>query len=287
MHLRMINTLEEIASSYSTFLIDLWGVVHNGVAPFPEVLPCLSQLKTLGKNIVFLTNGPRRSSVVQKRLEEMGISSQHYDFIFSSGEDAYQSFTQDKKYAPLGAKGFYLGPSKDYPLFQDLNIKEAPSLEGADFIVCTGPSRSDKDLTHDKRLLENGLQSNIPFICINPDRVVHYGTSSIFCAGELAYWYEENGGPVFYHGKPYPSIYENTLRQLSSPEKEKILVIGDSLSTDIKGANTMGIDSLFIASGIHKEDFFFNGTLLEKEKLKDFFTSQPYHPCYITEKLSW
>lgn len=287
MSLEKIKALKEIAPFYSTFLVDLWGVVHNGVAPFPDVLPCLSQLKTQRKNVVFLTNGPRRSHAVQKRLEEMGISSQYYDFIFSSGEDAFYSFTQEKKYTSLGANGFYLGPAKDYSLFQDLQIKEVLSLEEADFIVCTGPSKSDQDLSFDKSLLKKGLDKNIPVICINPDRVVHFGTTSLFCAGELAHWYEKNGGLVFYHGKPYTTIYENALRQLSYPDKEKILVIGDSLSTDIKGAYNMGIDSLLIASGIQKDDFFFNNILLEEEKLKDFFASQSYCPRYITEKLSW
>lgn len=286
MTLQKLSSLEEVSSHYDLFLIDLWGVVHNGIKPFSDVIPCLSQLKSKGKIVIFLTNGPRRAHVIQERLEEMGIPQNTYNFIFSSGEDVFQSFTQTKKYSSLGSKGYYLGPSKDYPFFQDLQVKETSSPQEADFILCTGPSLSDTNVTQDIALLETLLPKNIPLVCANPDRIVHLGNKSLFCAGELGHWYEKKGGTVFYHGKPYPSIYENALKQASFFEKTKILAIGDSLSTDIRGAHNAEIDSLLITSGIHKEDFFaHNDTSLSPESLTSFWASQPYHPTYILEKL--
>ena len=95
-------------------------------------------------------------------------------------------------------------------------------------------------------------------ICANPDLEVIRGKKREICAGSLAQRYEELGGKVKYFGKPYKEIYEKSLKLLKIKKNNKILALGDSLRTDIAGANNFGIDSLLITSGIHQKKFNHN-----------------------------
>ena len=87
-------------------------------------------------------------------------------------------------------------------------------------------------------------------ICTNPDLIVHRGDKKEYCAGSVAKIFQEMKGEVIYYGKPYPKIYKECIKG-----EKKVLVIGDNLNTDIKGANNMHYDCLFIKNGIHKDDF--------------------------------
>ena len=113
-------------------------------------------------------------------------------------------------------------------------------------------------------------------VCTNPDLTVHRGEKEEYCAGYIAKIFEELGGKVIYYGKPYKEIY-----QLCFKEKEKVLAIGDNLRTDIKGANKLNKDSLFISDGVHRKEFRNNSELdglLKKYKVK---------ANYFQKELKW
>ena len=59
------------------------------------------------------------------------------------------------------------------------------------------------------------------------------------------------GGRVKYFGKPYTDIYEKAMRKVRISNKNKILAVGDSLRTDILGANNFQIDSALVLTGVH------------------------------------
>ena len=66
--------------------------------------------------------------------------------------------------------------------------------------------------------------------------------------------FAELGGEVRWHGKPYPSVYRSAMELLGIDDRARLLAVGDSLRTDIRGANRAGIDSLFVVEGIHARD---------------------------------
>ena len=90
-------------------------------------------------------------------------------------------------------------------------------------------------------------------VCANPDLVVFVGTQRIECAGTLAATYEAMGGPIRYYGKPYPLVYQQALVRLGHA-RDQVLAVGDALRTDVIGARNNGLDVVFIASGIHRDD---------------------------------
>ncbi len=253
MSFKIIKGLSDIWKDYEGYVVDLWGVIHDGETLYPEVLKTLEALRDQKKRVVFLSNAPRKSKFVKERLSELKISSDLYRGIVTSGDDAFDALTET--YIPkFGPCAFFLGGEKDRHMLDAKGLKEVPSFEEADFILGIHIYHSKDSLEHYIPLLEKGLSKKIPFICVNPDLIVHLQGEEVICAGTLADWYKDQGGDVFSHGKPHASIYDRALTLLGVEDKSKILCIGDSLRTDVTGALGHGLDVAFISRGIHKSE---------------------------------
>jgi len=103
-------------------------------------------------------------------------------------------------------------------------------------------------------------------VCANPDLVVDVGSQRHLCAGSIAAEYERRGGAVFWAGKPHPSAYGAALKRVTElrgaePPLKRVLAVGDALRTDLAAAAGMGIDALFIAAGIHKDEVLASGEI--------------------------
>jgi len=241
---KKLDHLAEIYTSYDTFIIDLWGVMHNGIRLNPKAIEAVDSLIKNKKKVVFLSNAPRPSSEVKKFLNQLKMEDRYLKNILTSGEAAMQAL-QNHKY---GKFFFHLGPKRDESVF--FKIKENnTSLERCNFILCTGLfDDGGDDLNYYKEVLKNHIEKKL--ICTNPDLTVHRGDVEEYCAGSIANLFESIGGKVIYFGKPYKEIYK-----MCFEDGEKTLAIGDNLNTDIKGANNMNIDSIFISNGVHRAEF--------------------------------
>ncbi|MBU6448368.1 MAG: TIGR01459 family HAD-type hydrolase [Rhodospirillales bacterium] len=242
-----------LAETYDGFIVDLWGVVHDGCTPYPGVLDCLKRLKAADKRVVFLSNAPRRPSGILKFLASIGVTPDLHDGVMSSGEAVYLGLRdRTEEFANLGRRLYHLGPPRDRDVFESLAYAEAAGPEDADFVLNTGPD--DKLGPHNAELyrpaLEACLKARLPMVCANPDLEVIKGGNRIICAGYLAQLYEADGGRVIQRGKPDAAIYQPTLTMLGT-SAARTLAIGDSLRTDIAGAKAAGIDSCWVLSGIH------------------------------------
>jgi len=251
-----IKNLSTILQNYDAFLIDAWGVLHDGGFVFPKALKCLTSLKHNAKKVVILSNAARRTNEFNQELLKSGIDASCYDFSLSSGELVWQNLKQSNSesfYKKSGKRCFYLGPARSVGLLNGLDLDSVSNIENADFILNTGTEGNHPDALQHKPLLLNTLKKQLPMICANPDLVtIRKGISGI-SAGAIAKLYEELGGMVQYTGKPYSQIYQMCYEKLGKIPKSKILMIGDGLQTDIKGANDFRIDSLFIKEGIYHQ----------------------------------
>jgi ribonucleotide monophosphatase NagD (HAD superfamily) len=125
-------------------------------------------------------------------------------------------------------------------------------------------------------------------VCANPDLVVMHGGRLALCAGALAKWYEEAGGRVRWHGKPFRSVYDTCLGLLGIADRARILAVGDSLRTDIAGAAGAGIDSLLIAGGIHAEEFGMpGGRAPDLARIEAALSAGAYNPVGVAWALCW
>ena len=225
--------------------IDIWGVVHNGIKLYEDAVDVLDHLFQLNKEYILLTNAPRPNRTVKNFLSEMGLSKNHCDKVYTSGEATLKYLEKNL----CNLKFFHIGPPKDFDLFLPFKKNKTEDIEKSDFLLCTGLYEGYLDnLNYYKELLSN--KKKLKMICTNPDLIVDKGDKREFCAGSVAKIYEEQGGEVDYFGKPYPLVY-NLAANLND---KKILCIGDNLNTDIKGANLQNFKSLFITGGIHKKE---------------------------------
>ena len=242
--MKKLENLSEIYNQYDAFIIDLWGVVHNGIRLNPGATEVIEKLNDKDKEIIFLSNAPRPSASVVKFLEKLQMEKKYLKNVMTSGQAARISLEKEN----YGKKFFHLGPERDNVLYSGLNI-EKTVIEQCDFILCTGLFDDQmEDLNFYKSLLEKYSKKKL--ICTNPDLTVHRGSKVEFCAGKIAEIFKDIGGEVIYFGKPHKEIYNICLDM-----KKKNLIIGDNLRTDIKGANNIKMDSLFITNGVHRAEF--------------------------------
>jgi len=242
-----------LAARYDGFIVDLWGVVHNGVAPYPGVLDCLARLRDAGKPVVFLSNAPRRPPGIIAALSGMGITPDYYTGIMSSGEAVFLALRdRTDEFAALGRRLYHLGPVRDRDVFDTLDLQVVEDPAAADFLLNTGPDDilGPQDPELYAPVLETALRAGLPMVCANPDLEVVRDGQRIICAGLLAEIYAARGGLVIQRGKPDPAIYTPTIAMLGV-EKSRVLAVGDSLRTDIAGAKAAGVDACWVLSGIH------------------------------------
>jgi HAD superfamily hydrolase (TIGR01459 family) len=286
---RLIVGLRELAPRYDGFILDLWGVVHNGVAPMPGALECLYALKERRKRIVLLSNAPRRADDVVRRIAAIGVPANSYDHVMSSGEEAWQHLKRrdDSFYAALGRRCLHIGSERDLEIREGLGLEFVDTAEQAQFILNTGPAGWDDRIEDYEPLLRIALERGLPMVCANPDLVVMHGDRLALCAGALAKWYEEAGGCVRWHGKPFRSVYETCFGLLGVTARARILAVGDSLRTDIAGAAAAGIDSVLIAGGIHAEEFGTPGGVPDLARIKAALQEGGYNPVGVAWGLCW
>ena len=261
--MRELNHLSEIYRNYDTFVIDLWGVVHNGEMLNPKALEAIEQLNKNLKKIVFLSNAPRPSSKVINFLLKMKMNKKYLSNVMTSGEAAMHAINKNQ----FGKTFFHLGPPRDTSVFEKVKDNKT-SIDNCDFILCTGLfDEYDNNLSYYEKFLKKHVSKKL--VCTNPDLTVHRGNVEELCAGSVAKVFERMGGEVAYFGKPYKEVYK-----ICFNSNEKVLAIGDNLRTDIKGANNLNVDCIFISEGVHRDEY--NDTseldaLLKKYKVKANF----------------
>jgi HAD superfamily hydrolase (TIGR01459 family) len=287
---RLIRGIGALAPRYNGLILDLWGVVHDGVAPLPGALECLRALIEAGKRVVLLSNAPRRSSDVVDRISRIGVPASLYHDVMSSGEEAWQYLARrdDPFYATLGRRCLHIGSERDTGIRAGLELELVETAEEAEFILNTGPAGWDDQIEDYAPLLRRALACGLPMVCANPDLVVMHGGRLALCAGALAQWYEESGGRVRWHGKPFPSVYDSCLHLLGIDDRSRILAVGDSLRTDIAGAAGAGIDSVLIIGGIHADEFgAIGGQSPDLERIESALREGSYNPVGVALSFCW
>jgi HAD superfamily hydrolase (TIGR01459 family) len=248
---RLIAGLSEIAREHDALICDIWGVVHDGQAPFAKAVEALRQFRRAQGLVVLLSNAPRPSWSVEAQFRRIGVATDCYDAIVTSGGAA-----RDDLKARLARAGklslYYIGPEQDTAVLEGLAITRA-GIDHANVALCVGLKDDLSETPADYADTLRAMRArNLTMLCANPDLKVYRGTRLCWCAGALAQAYEKIGGAVVYYGKPYRAIYEAALQAAGQPRKA--LAVGDALITDLKGAQQAGLEALFIADGLHGEE---------------------------------
>lgn len=286
--MKSIRGLRDIADNFDLFLIDQWGVIHNGGTPYDGAIDTLARVKALGRPVIILSNSARRTHVGIEKMDAMGIPRELYDHLITSGEQTWQALCRrdDTFYQNLGRRCLLFSWGHDRGLTGggiDLELVDDPA--DADFILMAGTNR--EPLEYYEQLLQPALSRNIPMVCANPDLVsVTPEGELVICPGRVAKRYEEMGGRVRWHGKPFREVYEACFALY--PEARTVLGIGDSLYHDIAGAADAGIESLFVAAGIHGPALGIEwGETPDSDRLEELTTEFGHAPDYVVPTFRW
>ncbi|MGE3150494.1 MAG: TIGR01459 family HAD-type hydrolase [Pseudorhodoplanes sp.] len=274
----------ELAAGYDVVLSDVWGVIHNGVDYFPEACDALMRFRAAGGCVVLITNSPRPTESVIRQLGRLKVPGETYDGLISSGE-----LTRGVIRSRPGQTIFHMGPERDRSIFTGLKVTFAP-LETADYVICSGLFDDETETPDDYRTRLEGMFARKQFmVCGNPDVVVERGDRLLYCAGAIADLYAAMGGEVLYAGKPYRPIYDAAMtraKEAGAKDGARVLAIGDSVRTDLKGAHAFGIDCLFITAGIHAEELGARGRP-DPAALQKIFAAAGEIPKAVMPRLVW
>ncbi len=277
----ILTSISDLATGRDVWLTDVWGVIHNGVEPFASACDACTRFRLAGGTVLLLSNAPRPAASVAAQLDRIGVPRFAWDAILTSG-DAARSLVGTYAGKPV----FHLGPERDLSLYDDLGVTLTDATS-AEAVSCTGLFDDEIETPDDyAEMLSDFAARKLPMVCANPDLTVERGTKIVYCAGALAAAYETKGGGVAYAGKPYLPIYDMAFALVEklkskSISRERVLAIGDGLRTDIKGAATAGIDSVFIASGVHVSSGLTDTTLSE------LFPDPGVRPIAAMATLAW
>ncbi len=281
---QIIPRLEDVSAKYDALFVDLWGCVHNGVSAFPDAVKALQTYRAGGGVVVLVTNAPRHREAVAEQLDRIGVPTDAWDTIATSGDSARAAMFR----GVVGEKVFFMGEGHDRSFFEPLKLIEDPvtitevPLAEAEGIVCCGPFDPHADVDANRADFLMAKQMGLKLLCANPDIVVDRGETREWCAGALAQLYTEMGGESLYFGKPHPPIYDLARRRLAQVAKvadDRILCIGDGIHTDIRGAMGEDMDSLFITGGLAAAET--NTTdQPEEQALTAFLTKEKMNPTY-------
>lgn len=251
--MKILDGIATLADRYDGFILDLWGVVHDGRQPYPGVAEALGALKRRGKRIAFLSNAPRRAHVVESLLAGMGLDRALWDATITSGELAWR-LLENPAAAGYGRRAVFIGmPDKDLSVVEDREIELVQDPGQADFILNTGPlpERGRDSIEPYRAQLEACARHRLPMLCVNPDRYVMVGDQKVICAGALADLYVTLGGPAAREiGKPDAAAYPPVLEALRITDRARVVAIGDSPHTDLAGAQAAGIDAVWALTGL-------------------------------------
>ena len=282
---QIVNALSDISAQYDALFVDLWGCVHNGVRAFDAANKALIEYRAGGGIVVLVTNSPRPRAQVEQQLADFGVARDAWDSIASSGDSARSALFL----GAVGQKIYFIGTDAELPFFEPLKLIDDPiqishvPIEEAEGIVCTGLPTADGTPDDVRAPLLYAKQKGLKLLCANPDIIVDRGEKREWCAGAVAQAYTEMGGTSLYFGKPHAPIYDLARRRLSAirpniPD-DRILAIGDGITTDIQGAIGEGIDSLFITGGLAARETA-TVTQPDPEKLSQYVVEKQLDPTF-------
>lgn len=247
-----LDGVAALAERYDVFLLDQFGVLHDGQQPYPGAVEALSALNRAGKTVALISNSGKRAEPNERRLLKLGFEAGSWDHFVSSGEVAWRIFTDMAREGTLraGTRCLLISRDGDRSAIEGLPLVLTERGDDAELVLIAASEGDRYDLDHYRRLLGPAAARQVPCFCTNPDRIMLTAVGQRFGSGEIADLYERLGGSVTRIGKPYPAIYEAALALAGNPDRHDVVCVGDSVEHDIAGGQAAGVATALVVSGI-------------------------------------
>ncbi|MCC6533281.1 MAG: TIGR01459 family HAD-type hydrolase [Burkholderiales bacterium] len=282
--------MSQLIARYDGFIVDQWGVLHDGVSAYPGACECVQRLHEAGKRIVILSNTGRSQGENLRSMQHLGFDPAWFDRFVGAGEDARAALAarRDPFHRALGTRCYAFTRAGDRSLIEGIGLTAVESVDDAEFLIVIGIDSPPCTLADYEPLLQAGHARGLSMVCANPDLVRVSPAGTLLAPGALAQRYEALGGRVFYHGKPYPAIYRSCLAAMPECPPQRVLAVGDSIEHDILGARRVGLASAFVAAGIHAATLVEHwGDIPAPERWQAFIAQAAATPEYLLPALRW
>ncbi len=287
--------ISDISDSYNAFIIDQWGVLHNGENIYEGVEDCLRELKNRNKYIIILSNSGKRAEENRQRMKEMGILPSMYDEIVTSGEMTWSGLKEqnDGFFQGLGERCFLMSREGDTSIIDGLpNVTPVDKIEDADFLLISGSDAPQKNMVDFyEPILKTAVRRRLKALCANPDSRALIGDSYVMGPGLIARRYQDFGGVVHYIGKPHKPIFQHCIKILQGKEiyPGQTVMVGDTMAHDIIGAAAVNIDTCLVKNGLHYGSFKGCASLGEVDRSLNTLVLQynNVRPTYLVDRLKW
>lgn len=277
-------------------IIDAYGVFNFGKGISPNAIATFQQWLNEGKKVYILSNTTALNDGTIKSYEKKGvIKGIHYTDMMTSGQYAHEDIlagnlpVKGKKYFVFGTPNFK--NSNPIPaIFNGSEYEVVKEISEADFIYCGIPQLKDEaGEAYDSEKEEDFLplvqelaKSQKPLVCANPDKTANEGGRFVIRQGTIAELYQKFGGQVILYGKPDSRIFNKLIeRYCPQVPRQEMLMVGDTVHTDIKGATLAGIPSaLVLEGGVSARDM-----ALGQMPLEMYLKTQGFSPTYVWERV--
>ena len=287
--IELFSGMAALADRYDGFILDQWGVLHDGTRPYEGAAECLERLHAAGKRIVVLSNSGKREAENLRVMARMGFDVSVLERCVCAGEEARVAIEarDDAFHSALGRRCYAFTRGGDRAVLEGIGLEFVERVEEADFLAVLGIDSPQRSLPDYESELAAGVRRNLPMVCANPDIARLTPNGLVDAQGVLAVRFEALGGRVFYHGKPYPAIYRSCLSALKcSPED--VIMVGDSVDHDVLGARRAGIASALIPGGVHGEALGIAwGELPHEDGWRRFAADACSQPDYLLGAFNW
>lgn len=284
-----VRGMSPLAARYDGFILDQWGVLHDGTRPYAGAAECLQRLHAAGKRIVVLSNSGKREAENLRVMASMGFDVALLERCVCAGEEARRAIEAraDRFHSALGTRCFAFTRGGDRAVLEGIGLEFVDRVEDADFLAVLGIDSPRRSLADYERELTAGVARGLPMVCANPDIARLTPQGLVDAQGVLAVRYEALGGEVFYHGKPYAAIYRSCLSALGY-RAEQVLMVGDSVDHDVLGAWRAGIASALIPGAVHGPELGVAwGELPEESAWRAFAEKTAARPDYLLAAFNW
>jgi HAD superfamily hydrolase (TIGR01459 family) len=279
-----------LASAYDGFIVDQWGVLHDGTRAYAGAIECLERLRAAGKRVVILSNTGRGEEEVAAIMAGMGIEPRLYERCITAGQDLREALARRSHpfHARLGRRCYAFTRAGDASLLEGLGLELVSEVGAADFLAVLGIDSPGRTLADYEPELAAAAARRLPMLCGNPDVTRPSPQGLLDAAGVLARRYEALGGDVFHHGKPHAAIYASCVEALAGCGRDRIVAVGDSIEHDVLGATGFGLRCAFVTGGIHAPALQAPwGEMPSPTAWRSFIEHAPARPDYLLAAFTW
>jgi len=254
-----LNGLNEAIVGCDAVLMDVWGVLTDGEKAFGPSVAALNRLIETDLPVMLLSNTSRRGSDLADKLSNLGIPPTSYTAIITGGDLAFDcASTRKIGDRAFGSNVFLVGEQPGGHWAEEAGLVVVEDIEMADVLLGLGILEEAQIGEARLGMLRRAADRGLPFLISNADSRVRLGDEIRIGAGALAPHYRAAGGEPYLFGKPHDTIFEAAIAQLSAAyasrtfAPDRLLMVGDSLATDIGGAAAFGARTLLVtATGVH------------------------------------